>query len=503
MQSLMSASRVHVRLLVLLLALPFIFACKSGQLAIPKITSVPYTIDHELHGPGELTPVSLEHGDKLDITIVNTKRSCYLYNLTEDRPKDLERSGDDTVAELSISHDEATIAYIVNVTLRPAKAGETACADPGARQWRIPVRARWNLSASGGFAGHGLTSPVFYLAPAERDKPGSTTTPKEKEQGFIVRRNRDAEDEHVIAGAALLNLYMSARGIKGITWAPLTFGLSVDQNRNDYLLGTSAKFGNRAYLTIGRVFGSVGRLRDGFVVDQTFTTDQNALGSSPTRRADAWFISMHFSFLDQGISNLFKTKLGVPVPGQQEPKPTDTSKKPTPDPTSGEPGTPVKVKPPTGQDFGAPAETSTVKFGSVSTTSKDMGDKWKPTEISIITPDLPPGSVNIVVTNNGTAFEPAAFQIKASNKLKVNPTAAKIGMPIKVSPPPGANFGGTSATSSITIGGKTITSTDIPAIWKSDGFEIAVPAGASTGPTKLVVVKDGAEVGSADFEVQP
>jgi hypothetical protein len=371
---------------------------------------VTYTIDHAQRPSGDLTAVTILHGQTLHIVIMNTNTDCYYYNANEEKVPSLEALEADSpthVATLDVVHDEDTVAYIIDVT---PKDTDTSRCPEGTRSWRIPVRSLWNLAGAGGFAGHKLTDPVFYLLPGERTK-----TDGSKEQGFTIHENASARDNHKIVGAAFAHLYQAGLGWRGVNIAPLSFGISVDSSRADYMVGSSLRFGTRAYLTFGRLFGTVQRLPAELSTQEpnNFTTNANALSTLPTRRAQTWFFALSFSFLESGVSNLFKNRLGIPQVNNSGGAQTQANTgqasgnvgtlKPSPD--SGKPKDKITLDAPSGIDFGGKSDDSSVLIHAtngkeVKLQSKDLtGDqKWTGKQIIFAVPDaFPEGDADVSV----------------------------------------------------------------------------------------------------------
>jgi hypothetical protein len=398
-------------------------ACSVGQkLVNPTPSVVTYTIDHVLRPSGDLPPVSISHGQTLHVEIQNTNTDCYFYNAKEEQAKQLEAAEPNKIATLDMFHDESTIAYQIDVTPRIT---DTSRCPEGARSWRIPVRSLWNLSAAGGFAGTKLTDPVFFLTPGSHTKSDGTT-----EQGFTIGENRGARDDHKITGVAYAHLYESGLGIGGVNIAPLTFGLGVDSTRRDYMIGTSLRFGTRAYLTVGRVFGSVQRLPADLSANapNNFTTNANALSDLPTRRAESWFVGLSFSFLEAGVSDLFKNRVGIPqvstaATGQTTQTPTTSPNvvSLTVTPTTGKVKTKtlITITGPTGTHFGGVSDDSYILFhpdtgSEVKVNSKDLsGDQsWNDDKIKVNVPDsLAAGKVKVNVFKNASKLGSSDFTV--------------------------------------------------------------------------------------------
>lgn len=385
--------------------------CKSGQLKSPTI--VQHTISHRLTGAGKVPAISASHGDRIVFRIVDTDDQCFRYNaetVTTPRAEAGLRTRGNPVVELPVTHDESTTAYKIRVTKR---AGCTDTDGLEEVEWEIPVRELWNLAFAGGVARHDLIDPRVFLNPGTKDTDSNSTTPEVP--GFFVSRNSDADDDFKVEGAAVSHLYLSSSLIRGVSVAPLTFGISIDDDRPSYLLGSSLRFGSRAFLTVGRIFGTRQRLPTA-LHQGDFTTDANALADLPTRAAESWFVGVSYSFLSSGVADLFRSRIGVP---QNVQRPAGTPAPPTP-PNPAD-GPQIKIDPAiapalggkitiTGKGFQTPEAGSHLVIGpnndKIASTSAAV-TKWEDTKIEFILPasfykDEPyTATVEVKVGSNG------------------------------------------------------------------------------------------------------
>lgn len=385
----------------------------------------PYRIDHELRPAGDLAPVAVDPGQTIDFQIENTDPGCFQYNFRTEGNPDLlpESGGTRETVHLHALHDESIGAYIIDVTLRQNADARCTSAGLTEKTWRVPVQSLWNVAAAGGFAFHDLVNPVFFLEPHERPKSDGSGT----ESGYIIRRQAENEDDHPVVGAGMVHFFRSGKGWRGLSLAPLSFGLGTESGRSEYLIGTSIRLGTRAYLTVGRISGAVKRLPNGKVLD-TFTTDANAIAdaSLPTRREDAWFASVSFGFLNAGVSNLFKNKLGMPTPvntgggggsggGNAPDEPQPVPPNPTPEtivaaPATGPAGTTVVLR--SANNALAPRDNSSIVFKNAAgdqvheIEASQIIDQWSAERVTFAMPAVPAGAITIEVILEGTT--PAA-----------------------------------------------------------------------------------------------
>jgi hypothetical protein len=245
-------------------------------------------------------------GEPVELKVINTNLDCFDYN---GAPKMVPASG----AGLSAPRDQLTISlvqqrrsngYTMKITkkLNPP----AACAALPLEEWETSTDVEtlgWEVSFSGAFAFDGLRDRAYFLEDAN---VGGV-------DGFIVNRDRDAESQTNQRPAVMIHLYNSGWDAKrSISWAPVTFGFSVDDNSR-YMLGTSAKFGDKLYVTAGGVVGKVKVLPVG-LVEGGFTTEQNAITTLGTKSEVSWFLSFSYSVLGTGAKDQFTGIFGKTAP---------------------------------------------------------------------------------------------------------------------------------------------------------------------------------------------
>jgi hypothetical protein len=158
----------------------------------------------------------------------------------------------------------------------------------------------------------------------------------------VVKRDKDAQDEFALGLASMIHLFHTdpayLRILKEITWAPITFGISIatEGSKAKYLIGTSLKAGSKFYLTVGYAFGTVHRLPGGITPDITFVQDANILRSLPTRNIARPFVGLSYSFIEVSPSR-FGNMFVEPAPKALPPQALKI------DPLEGPPETVVKV----------------------------------------------------------------------------------------------------------------------------------------------------------------
>ena len=155
-------------------------------------------------------------------------------------------------------------------------------------------------------------------------------------------------------------------------------------------------------------------------------------------------------------------------------------------PEAGPEGTSVAI---TGTSFGASQGTSTVAFNGVGSAPAS----WSGTRIEA---PVPEGATTgpVVVTVAGQASNGVSFKVigGAPSITKLNPATGPVGTVVTVR---GNGFQSSQGAGTVTFNGVEAT----PTSWQGKQIEVAVPAGATTGP--VVVVVDGQESNGVSFKV--
>jgi hypothetical protein len=260
-------------------------------LTVPSIAYSDGTVQLD-HSDGSITPfqtLTLAKGDNLFVQIINTNVACSDYNISAQAPDDKNKARPvNTTKLLTIVHDGKAIAYQVSATKRTGAAA--SCPALPNRTWTLPVfTPGWAVAFAGAFTIDTLTSHVYGLEAGVNSGV----------QGFYVRRNTANEDQASLGAAAMVHVYHSnfATFSNDVGWVPVSFGLGIGTSSSTrYFLGTSLRFGDQFFFTLGGVFGSVTRLPNG-LSQGSFTTDANALASLPTGTRASLFASVSYSFL--------------------------------------------------------------------------------------------------------------------------------------------------------------------------------------------------------------
>lgn len=263
--------------------------------------------------------IELQEDEVVVFRIVNTNSECYSFNLKEiTEPSkriqtDVALPHNESV-EITTIHDDTTAAYEITVT-RHTNFTQKEC--PHEQSWRVAVRQTgWELGFAGAYTADKLTDPSFALRPGTGSHEGTSK--------IVVE---DKEDAWKTGPAAMIHLFHSGafRIGKGVSWAPMSFGLNADSDQPaKYYFGTGLKFGKQAFLTAGVAIGSRDELPPGLNVGDYTTLTNLPLES---RTDSAFFAGISFSFINASISNRFEKAFEVkkPAPSSEEPEPTGES----------------------------------------------------------------------------------------------------------------------------------------------------------------------------------
>ena len=159
-------------------------------------------------------------------------------------------------------------------------------------------------------------------------------------------------------------------------------------------------------------------------------------------------------------------------------------------PTSGASGTSVVIS---GTGFGSTQGSSTVKFGDVAASVSNWSSGGNSITATIPS-GLSNGSVNAVVTVNGTASNGVSFTITNPVISNLSINSSPVDQEITIN---GSNFGSAQGTSTVTFNGVSA----IPAFWSATSITVPVPTGATTG--NVVVTVGGNASPGWSFMVTP
>jgi len=190
--------------------------------------------------------------------------------------------------EIPIIHNPGYSSYQVKVTKK--SGGES-------RTWVIPVTTlKWTVGFSGGFAVSpkwgSYKNPVYFLEPG--------VNPSTNENGYFVRRNKDAEDNIMVTPLTMVHVYHTKYkrflGLKHFSFVPVTIGIGINSETNTkFFLGTGLRLGEEFFLTIGGTVSQLKRLPDN-LIEEGFTTNNSALANMPNKSKLGAFISLTYAF---------------------------------------------------------------------------------------------------------------------------------------------------------------------------------------------------------------
>lgn len=301
-------------------------------------------LDHPTQTIAPSGTIALYPDELLALTVAGTSRECYTFNLKALEPPAADQQGAAAApiewedVPIPVIHHRGVNAYEVEVRKRTDLTDDRRrlCTLPD-HTFRVPVETyEWGLALAGAFTGDKLTDPVFFL---DDGVENPDAPPEMQRQGFFILRDKKAQDSYSLGAAAMVHVFhddpyrfdfksgdsttqtTTTSGAGLVHWAPISFGLGVGQEAEArYFLGTSLRFGQKAYLTAGWAFGSMARLPNG-LREGGFTTESNALGSLGSRTGSAFFLSLSFDFLKVGASSFlgaFETAKPQPPKGEDQ-----------------------------------------------------------------------------------------------------------------------------------------------------------------------------------------
>jgi hypothetical protein len=478
------------------------------------------TYDHKNQVLNPSGPVPLARGDILTINVTNTYADCFQFPitaLTQQQETGKERSGEEPYVTIPVKvrYNGKASGYKFSIKFRSdlTEDRKKVCQELGeVNEVLIEVEnLGWTLGFAGAFTADRLVDPVYFLEPGTGKVNGTDTA------GFNVRQNKSANDTAVLGTAAMVHLYHSDPNrypLLGGNWAPVTFGLAVgSESKTKYYLGTSLRYDTHLYLTGGIAFGPIKRLPNSLDTGaHSFTTSATALDNLPTRNKAALFFSVSYTFLGnnlQGANGPFMSAFsGSGNGGTGQAKVQSQGGQPTGaidlKPASAKPGETIEITPKSG-DFGESTDTdSSVKVGEAAVQkASELGNKWTKSKITLTVPPVNPGpDVNVTVTKGKETFGTKPLKIEEA-ALTVEPPTGKAGTKITIKPPKGVQFGGPAERSSVKFGSdQTIESRTITDRWTDTAIkDLPVPQRLPKGKVKIVVMKEGQEAGSFDFEI--
>ena len=276
------------------------------------------------HATKTISPSTLfvGRGDAIRIQITNTEPRCFLYNASaafvqqEDSSlplRALARNDTLTTVDLPIViHQPQYNSYIVTIE----RLGAEDCDEPhalGDYTFTVNVQTLgWALDFGGAFYMSDLTSSKYFLEPGKAD---------DDSEGFFVRQNTDVEDSFSRGLSLVIHLKNQKWDrTRNVVWAPITFGVGLSES-TDYFAGTSLKFGDAMYLTVGAIFSDVDELPISLKQDE-FTSNANALDTLGTKSEIGLFVSFSYAFGRDLASSRLTQLFQATTPPAQDGTPT-------------------------------------------------------------------------------------------------------------------------------------------------------------------------------------
>jgi hypothetical protein len=276
--------------------------------AYAKTAPLVITYDHKSGAQSVGGIAEREVGEEVTLKVVNTNLTCFDYNGAPKFPEPAPAGG--LVAKdqfsLTLYQQRRSTGYTMAITKKDPEP--EACVEVyktlGNREWSTDVTTLgWEVAFSGAFTFDGLRDRAYSLDDAT---VGGV-------DGFTVARDRDAESQTNQRLALMIHLYNSSWDSRhSISWAPVTFGVSVDDNTR-YLLGTSAKFGDKLYVTAGGIVGKIKSLPTG-LAEGDFTTDQNAINTLGAKTEVSWFLGFSYGVFGTGAKDELGGLFGKTAP---------------------------------------------------------------------------------------------------------------------------------------------------------------------------------------------
>lgn len=290
-----------------------VIVCALGA----EAATVTYGFQHFSDNRNRTISVEADPGDTLEFVISETCADSFTFRMLgiERQPAAEDREGafaapnqcaaDDTET-LSIVVGSAYSGYLVEIVPRDNVAegflrregAEVVCTEENddcksaSRLTLVLLLAEdpWNIEFAGGFAFSDLTDPRY----------GARTENVGGAPQSVVVRDSGAEDSMSLGLVAMI--HATPRRFPKLA---ASFGLGVgDDSSTDYFLGASYRAGGRFFITVGKHWGAVERLKTGLQVGDVLA-DPNDLNSLPTRTDSGFFLSVTYSFLDPG-ANAFR-----------------------------------------------------------------------------------------------------------------------------------------------------------------------------------------------------
>lgn len=205
------------------------------------------------------------------------------------------------VVDLTQQHDKRFGGYIVRIRPKPGPAG--AATQLGAMTIRISVTTpQMNVGFGGGFTVSDLVDPAY--AVQETTTPSTTPGGTATTTNTLIEQPSRRDDDTRGMGTFVHVWHTNAPALA------LSFGLGLNGAQSaNYYVGPSLRLGDKAYLTVGGIWGSVKAPPSGIEVGGT-VKDANVLNNLGTRTARGWFAGLSYTFISGAEDALKKPFAG-------------------------------------------------------------------------------------------------------------------------------------------------------------------------------------------------
>ena len=263
-------------------------------------------------------------GELFTVRIMNTDTLAFDYSIAgvlvahEDKgevqagPKGLPSD----VVDLTQQHDKRFGGYIVRVRPKSGPAG--AASQLGAMTIRISVTTpQMNVGFGGGFTVSDLVDPPY--AVQETSTPSTTPGAPATTTNTLIEQPSRRDDDTRGMGTFVHVWHTNAPALA------LSFGLGLNGAQSaNYYVGPSFRLGDKAYLTVGGIWGSVKAPPSGIEVGGT-VKDANVLNNLGSRTARGWFAGLSYTFIsgaEDALKKPFAGQGGTPAAATPAPAPT-------------------------------------------------------------------------------------------------------------------------------------------------------------------------------------
>lgn len=246
-------------------------------------------------GKARIFDLDLNHGQRFVVRISGTCPDAFDYSHEgvergtfreqSEGPKPKKRL---EAKDIPVVYDQQYGGYVFHITLKKDVKPGDVCTDGetlASQSFIVSVRQQnWNVAFSGAFTISGLNDPVYSFKTESGVK--------------FVQSEPDKENGSKLGAASFVHLFHDRVKIPGGLVPALGFGLGINSDKKtEYMIGGALRFGDKATINIGRVWGSIDRLPNGVTLD-TPVTDDNLLNNLGSQTVSRWFFALGYAFID-------------------------------------------------------------------------------------------------------------------------------------------------------------------------------------------------------------